>query len=507
LLLSHVEAEAVTTSSVAEALNTAWEVSEYDMPPMLPLARAATYAGGVLLERMLLHGASHIEQCFRTVHLLLDKGAHVGLVAGTTYSALWMAAELGPPYALQALRTWRGGGLRPGIQDWTECVSMTCIDNNRSTFNELLAMDVVAEEPLSWPAILAYAAQKTDQKHYANAIITKHEGLDPAPADYSRAFTVACLRGHEKVAAAIYARAGRCDVDALTHWPEAEGSRSILGSLIWNARFCPRYVKAIDDFLKLVGARESVFETVLRVERDGSPPTVLNALEFTLLFQPGFNPSAGVDILRVLTKYFKHPAKHLNALPGTDRYSIPHMLLMMGHSFPGTVRYSLLHTVVLMGNPPAADFLLKLRGVDAKCRDGGGVSAFDLCLMRWQDFARNASPAYTNALKAGVPEAEAQEDWETKTRQLMEVMKRRGASKFGSMSHLFKRLSAEQLRVIEVDDEGEFTIVECSEQGKQGLSSPRALIDLTTPLDIRSTFQIPGSTKARRALARTSQKP
>ena len=70
LLLSHAETNPNTTgSSVAEALNTAWEASQAETLAILPLGLAATYVGGLLLARMLLHGAGHIEQCFKTVHL------------------------------------------------------------------------------------------------------------------------------------------------------------------------------------------------------------------------------------------------------------------------------------------------------------------------------------------------------------------------------------------------------------------------------------------------------
>ncbi|KAL2132943.1 hypothetical protein VTI74DRAFT_3133 [Chaetomium olivicolor] len=434
-------------TGVTEVLNTAWEAAQEGSPAMLPLGLATSYPGGLVLARMLLHGANHIEQCFKTVHLLLDRGADVGQVSAAENSAFGMAANLGPPYGLRALLTWRDGRLRPDIADWAKYLSLACINDDRSTFDELRAIDVVANEHYTWPSILAEVALRTDETYYLNAIITKHQELDPAPADYSAAFFNAWSRGHEKAAQAIFER-GRCDVGMLSYRPHLNAYRSILGDLIWDAKFHPSHVKTIDAFLKLFGERDSVFENVIKM--GDSPPTVMNALQYTLTYRPGSNVSTGVDILQVLTKYFNDQIKHLSPPFGPERSS-------------------LLHMAVQMGNLPAAGFLLTLHGVDARYRNANGFAAFDLCVIRWQDSARNGSLVYTGALEAGVPEAKAGEQWETKTRLFMNLMQRRGASRFGSISHAFKMLSAEELQMIEIDEDGEFTIFKGSYQGKQSL--------------------------------------
>ncbi|KAF4417817.1 hypothetical protein FACUT_12012 [Fusarium acutatum] len=174
----------------------------------------------------------------------------------------------------------------------------------------------------------------------------------------------------------------------LRHQSYLNVSRSILGDLIWDAKFHPSHVKTIDAFLKCVRAGDAVFEAVVKI--GDNPPTIMNALQYTLTYRPGANMGTGVNILEILTKYFNHPTKHLGQRFGQDRSS-------------------LLHMVVRMGNPPAADFLVKLRGIDASYRNSDGFTAFDLCLVRSQDSARDTSLAYTSALDDGVPKARAKE--------------------------------------------------------------------------------------------------
>jgi hypothetical protein len=293
--------------------------------------------------------------------------------------------------------------------------------------------------------ILNEVALRTDNTHYINAVITKHEELDASTrADYSEAFRTAWLLGHKKAAAVIFERAGRCDVIMRRYNEHLKMHRSILGELIWDAKFHPSHVNTIDAYLTCVGARDAVFEDV--VLGGGSDALrALNALQYALTYRPGYNVSTGVDVLRILTKYFKHPTKHI------------------AQTF-GSRRDSLLHMVVLMGNHRAADHLLQLPGIDASYRNAQGFTAFDSCLNRWQDSSRNVSLAYTGELEAGVPEAEAMEHWETETLELMDVMRRRGASKYGSISHVFKRLSQEELQVIQVGEDGELSFAKGSHQ-------------------------------------------
>lgn len=440
-----------TAAKVAEILNTAWESSQEETGEMLPLGLAVSYPGGLVLARILLHGADHIEQCFKTVHCLLDAGADVG-VGKYGGSALGMASNLGPPYGLRALLSWKNGRHQPRIVDWANPLLLACVNNDRSVFDELLKVDVVAEGEHTWPNILARVALTTDNTRYVNAIITKHQGLDTTRADYSAAFRNAWLRGHAKVAKVIFERADCCDVIQLVDQESGQDYQSILGDLIWDAKFHPSHVKTIDAYLKCVGARDAVFEGVVKMG-DGDSSLVFNALQCALTYRPGSNVSTGVDILQVLTKYFKHPTKHLASTFGSDRSS-------------------LLHMVIQMGNPPAADFLLKLPSIDGSYRNARGFTAFDACITRWQDSSRDTSLAYTSAVEAGAPEAEAREHWEKETLQLMDVLRRKGASRFGSISHMIKRLSAEELQWIEVDEDGDFQVAKGSCECK--LNHPRS---------------------------------
>jgi len=79
----------------------------------------------------------------------------------------------------------------------------------------------------------------------------------------------------------------------------------------------------------------------------------MNALQLALVYCPGPDLSTAVDTLRVLTKYFRYPAKHL------------------GQAF-GPRRSSPLHLVVQMGNSCAADFLLGLPGINPNARNARG---------------------------------------------------------------------------------------------------------------------------------------
>jgi len=76
MLLSTAETSS-TAAKVAEILNAAWESSQEESEKILPVGLAVSYPGGLVFARMLLHGADHIEQCFKTVHRLLDAGADV----------------------------------------------------------------------------------------------------------------------------------------------------------------------------------------------------------------------------------------------------------------------------------------------------------------------------------------------------------------------------------------------------------------------------------------------
>ncbi|GAB1320919.1 hypothetical protein MFIFM68171_11129 [Madurella fahalii] len=248
---------AKTGIDAAEPLNTAWESMEEGVDEMLPLALASSYPGGFVMPRIMLHGADYIQQCFRTVHMLLNAGAKVD-----------------------------------------------------------------------------------------------------------------------------------CAVDAVG------GSVSILGCLIYEAKSHPGAVKAIGAFLSCVGARNFIFEKFIQME--DSKRTCMNALQFALVYRPRSHVSPGVDILIELTKYFRHPKSHLGAVFGPKCHSLFRM-------------------VMDMGNPAAAEFLLKLPGIDAPQRDAYGLTAFDVCITRWANSTRDTSLAFTSAIEDGVPSSKAIEHWDMET--------------------------------------------------------------------------------------------
>jgi len=176
-------------TTVAEMLNSALEESQEGTGPILPIGLAASQLGGLVFARILLHGSDHIEQCFKTAHRLLDAGASVERVTEGGLTALHIAAGyIGPPYGLGALLAWENGRYRPDLADWAESVSSARVHEDQPTFDELLALDVVTDEEYTWPSILAEAALRTDNTHYINAIITKHQEVDTTQADYSEPF-------------------------------------------------------------------------------------------------------------------------------------------------------------------------------------------------------------------------------------------------------------------------------------------------------------------------------
>lgn len=57
----------------------------------------------------------------------------------------------------------------------------------------------------------------------------------------------------------------------------------------------------------------------------------------------------------------------------------------------------------------------------------------------------------------------------------MKVLRGGGASKFDSISLLAKKLSAEELLIIDIDGEGDYKIFKVSEKGKQSILLPSGM--------------------------------
>ncbi|KAK1832866.1 hypothetical protein QBC39DRAFT_64619 [Podospora conica] len=424
---------------IDELLNSAWESMLEEVIPMLPLGLAVSYAGGVQLARILLHGTSHVDQCHRTVHLLLDAGALVNnrghKLGEARESEFITACDFGPPHGLSALLTWHNGILRPDTRAWLQCLLLSCRDGSKGLFDELLAVQINLTGPYTWPGILNEVVQRTDDVCFINAIITKHQAVEPGPYDYSVPFATAWYRGRLNTAPVLFG-AGWCDV--------IQGQRfTILGDLIWDAKHHPSHVRIVEAFIQCVGARDTIFEDVNR--QDNKYSLKLNAIQLALAYRSRPGVSTGVEILKVLTRYFRHPRRHLGQTMGENKLS-------------------LLHMVVDMANPPATDFLLQLPGIDPGARSADGLTAFDHCILRWQNSARDNSLDYTSALEAGVPLEKAKNDWDAGTTALLATMKRRGASKYGFISIAVKRLSAEHIKVMLVSEEGGFGITETTPQ-------------------------------------------
>ncbi|KAF4417816.1 serine threonine kinase [Fusarium acutatum] len=107
---------------------------------------------------------------------------------GAVEILLNLCAKVFPPHGLRALLAWNNGGFRPKAADWMKSLSLACVNDDRSTFDELRAIDVVADERFTWSTILGEAALRTGETYYISAIITKYQHLDQDPADYSGPF-------------------------------------------------------------------------------------------------------------------------------------------------------------------------------------------------------------------------------------------------------------------------------------------------------------------------------
>ena len=414
---------------IPAALNEA-QAMEEDIQ-VFPLAYAASYPGRLAAARIMLHGADHIRQCYKTVHLLLDAGATADVDGKSVFS---FTSSLGPCHGLRALFSWGDGRLRPNFTEWVKSLLLACGAEDRDTFDHFLAANVITKEGQGWPEVIDELARRTDDTYYVNAAIAKHKALSPALADYSAAFSTAWIMGHQKVARCIFEQTDRYDV--VTH-REIENKGiygSVLGSLIWDSKFRPSSVKTIGAFLNCVGARDSIFENVIQViENDDR--TCMNALQCALIYRPRSNVSTGADILNELTKHFRHPNKHLGTVFGPDRDTLLHLAIKSGH-------------------PAAADFLLKLPGIDAAQRHARGLTPFDACITRWANTVRDESLSFTHDIESGVPRSKAIEYWGTETKEFIEVLTRNGAHKHGSLSHMFKRVSDDEIQMIQVDDDG-----------------------------------------------------
>jgi hypothetical protein len=430
---------------VAAMLNTAPEAMEEGVLDMVPLEHAVSYPGGFAASRIMLHGADHIQQCFKTVHLLLGAGARVD---GGEYSIFSAASGFGPCHGLQALFAWRGARLCPDFSEWAKCLVLASGFEDRGTFNLLLAADVETMEGRGWPEIIDALATRTDDTYYIKAAIAKHKALSPPRADYSAAFSNAWIMGHHKVAQCIFDQTDRYDV--VTHRPiDGTGTQgSVLGFLIRESKFRPSGVKSISAFLDCLGARDSIFENVIQIV-EGDESTHMDALQLALFYWPRSNISIGVDILDALTKHFRHPKNHLGKVYGSDRDTLLHLAIRSGHS-------------------SAADFLLKLPGMEAihGQRQARDLTAFDVCLIRWADSVRDSSFSFMHDIDAGVPKSKVIEYWNAETEEFTKVLTRHGANKHGKLSHMIKRVSANEVLMVEVGKDGKVSHNNFPYQGK-----------------------------------------
>ncbi|KAL5372359.1 hypothetical protein DPSP01_013562 [Paraphaeosphaeria sporulosa] len=243
--------------------------------------------------------------------------------------------------------------------------------------------------------------------------------------------------GFLQSAKVIYNRADRIDVTAMGGFsqdsPKSGMELSILGSLLYHAKRHPYHILAVKTFLELVGARDSLFNNVMR---QGPNNYTMNALQFTILYtMDAATISTGTELLAVLLQTFNHPRNHLACQDGPRRLS-------------------LLHLAVKHGNYAALDILLAEPGMNADMRNVKNLTALDLCLTRWQDSIRDGSDDYRLALKAGISEAAARAGWEATTEGLIECMERRGASRYGNIKTVFKRLSHFEMMWIRISGEG-----------------------------------------------------
>jgi hypothetical protein len=279
------------------------------------LGYACLYGGGHVLARILIHGPKHIEQCSRTIRILLDSGASPDHVTDRAKkedqseiqnpsSALNMATQFGQPYALHAVLRWKEGILQPKIREWCTLLAYTANYGNKACFNELMKMQIQPEGVFTWPAIIAEIGRRTQEEHCLHAIISKHQDADPKLADYTLPFTAALETNCLKNAEIIYERADRVDAAYVYKGPRTDENYSILGSLLFRAKLHPNRVPAVKAFLDIVGAREDVFNKVYTVGDDGQ---VWNALQYATFYAfDSSHISNSTDLLQILLGKFHH---------------------------------------------------------------------------------------------------------------------------------------------------------------------------------------------------------
>src|SRR5690606_18669891 len=141
----------------ATILNTNREINQAGLPKFSPLGQACFTAGGAMgFSRLLIHGPNYITQCRETLSILLTPGAKRcdGSVSTTQKStsktsAFSLAAQLasGQLYVLKALLACAvdDGRLQidpnTELEDWIRAVVMSCSDECRSMFDELLRIN------------------------------------------------------------------------------------------------------------------------------------------------------------------------------------------------------------------------------------------------------------------------------------------------------------------------------------------------------------------------------
>lgn len=440
LLLQHVPQE-----DVAKSLNTCWTITQKGLGQVWPLGYACLYGGGHVLSRMLFHGARHIEQCSKTIKILLDSGADPHAVADRTsnegrsqkpYSALDIASQSGQPYAMRTLLQWKDGILQPKIREWCMLLATTANHGNRACFAELMKMKIKPEGDFTWPVIITEIGKHSQEKYYLHAIISKHQNSDPTPADYTLPFAVALQEGCLESARIIYERADRIDAARVYTPPGSDEKFNILGNLLFRAKRHPNRVPAVKAFLDIVGPRDDIFEKVIMREAYDQG---FNALQFAIFYAfDSLYISTGTDLLAILLRIFHHPIKHLACRQGVWNNS-------------------LLHLAVQLGNHAALDVLLNVKGMDFDLRNFKDLTAFDACLTRWQDSSRDANRDVLDAIKAEKGKDWAHKQWESATNRMMESMEKKGASKYGEFSHVFKRLSPFEELGITISAEGKVT--------------------------------------------------
>ncbi|CAO2654553.1 Nn.00g112860.m01.CDS01 [Neocucurbitaria sp. VM-36] len=390
-----------------------------------PLGSAVAYSGGLVFYRIQLHGSEHREKCRKTIHLLLSKGADPAGVGTSNEPALHAAGLHGQPYAFQALLDWNNGCLKPDTKIWVEILIGAVANDRKSTFRELLNIPLQTTEEYSWPRIIATVAGSQNSRFYLNKLISHHQELSNAPADYTIAFEEALQNECFENARIVFDRADKCDIVHRRYQDDEDSSNreimTLLGRLMRQAIIYASKLQAVREFLALTGSREILFDNVWDLEIGR-----YNALQVAVGYFPhGKTKTITAGLLELILHYFKHPTRHLAPI----------------HYIKNR---SLLHLAVRYGNAPAVEILLEYPGIDVSHRDDEGGTAFDRALNRLQDSWREQELAYWDVPASQWPQA--REDWDNHTRTMIHVMQAKGASKYSTYSHLFKRVSRDMVR-------------------------------------------------------------